>query len=164
MEVLEKLSDAREPLRAVLLTAKVEDEEIAAAIARGFHGVVLKDSSATVLFKCIECVAEGQCWVGRQVVSELKLVKGIPPETAIPHAPDSPFGLTPRELEVVRAVAGGDRNQEIATQLGVRVTTVKHHLTNVFDKVGMSTRLELTMFALRHGIVPSCVEVKRRLG
>jgi DNA-binding NarL/FixJ family response regulator len=65
---------------------------------------------------------------------------------------DRPYGLTPREVEIVEAIAAGDSNREIAVKLNISLQTVKHHLTSVFDKTGTSTRLELALFAIRQGI------------
>ena len=61
------------------------------------------------------------------------------------------FGLTVRELDIVANVVGGGSNRQIAHQCGITEKTVKRHLTNIFDKVGVSTRLELAMFAVSHG-------------
>jgi DNA-binding NarL/FixJ family response regulator len=61
--------------------------------------------------------------------------------------------LTPRELEIVEAIAAGDSNRDIAARLNISLQTVKHHLTSVFDKTGTSTRLELALFAIRQGLV-----------
>ena len=63
------------------------------------------------------------------------------------------FGLTPREREVVAAVVGGLTNKEIAKKLSVSEDTVKHHVTNIFDRLGVSSRLELALFAIHHQVV-----------
>ena len=63
------------------------------------------------------------------------------------------FGLTSRELEIVAAIVSGDSNRDIADRLGISLQTVKHHLTSIFDKTGVSSRLELAVFAIRHGLV-----------
>jgi DNA-binding NarL/FixJ family response regulator len=63
------------------------------------------------------------------------------------------FELTPRELEIVAAIVDGDSNRDIADRLDISLQTVKHHLTSIFDKTGASTRLELAVFAIRHGLV-----------
>jgi len=65
------------------------------------------------------------------------------------------FGLTPRELEVVFTVVGGYPNTEIAQKFSISVKTVKHHLTNIFDKLGVSNRLELALFAVQHRLEPN---------
>ena len=73
-------------------------------------------------------------------------------ETPRPSPPRR-FNLTAREIEVVNAIVDGHSNKDIARTLGVTEPTVKHHLTSIFDKVGVSTRLELALFAMHHSIV-----------
>jgi two-component system nitrate/nitrite response regulator NarL len=63
------------------------------------------------------------------------------------------FGLTPREKEIVSAAVAGYTNKEIAKQFSIREQTVKNHLTNIFDKIGVFNRLELAIFALHHGLI-----------
>jgi DNA-binding NarL/FixJ family response regulator len=67
--------------------------------------------------------------------------------------PRNEYGLTPREIEIVAAIVQGQSNKEIANAFGVREDTVKHHLTSIFSKVGVGTRLELALFALDHNLV-----------
>jgi two-component system, NarL family, nitrate/nitrite response regulator NarL len=63
------------------------------------------------------------------------------------------FGLTPRQLVIIANVVGGFSNKEIARKLSISEETVKHHLTNIFDKLGVSTRLELALFATHYGLI-----------
>ena len=72
----------------------------------------------------------------------------------LPQAPIRRFGLTPREFDVLRLVVEGSSNRSIAQRLAVGEDTVKHHLTSIFDKIGVSNRLELALFALHHRLVP----------
>jgi DNA-binding NarL/FixJ family response regulator len=65
------------------------------------------------------------------------------------------FGLTKREMQIVPLIVAGCTNKDIAQQFSLSEDTVKHHLTNIFDKVGVSTRLELALFALHHKLVES---------
>jgi DNA-binding NarL/FixJ family response regulator len=68
-------------------------------------------------------------------------------------APPKHYGLTPREMEVVTAAVSGCSNKEIATQFSISEQTVKHHITSIFDKLGVYNRLELTLFAFHHGLI-----------
>jgi DNA-binding NarL/FixJ family response regulator len=93
----------------------------------------------------------GQHWIGREAVSDLvEALRAFGEETASARPR---FGLTPRELEVTSAVVSGFSNKEIAKKLVLSEDTVKHHLTNIFDKVGASNRLELALFAVHHRLL-----------
>jgi DNA-binding NarL/FixJ family response regulator len=95
---------------------------------------------------------KGQYWVGRESVSSL--IDGLKRARVERQTPRRPkFGLTDRQTEIVAAIVEGLNNPEIANKLGISQDTVKQHLTAVFDKCGVSTRLELAMFARDHELV-----------
>lgn len=148
LEVLRHLGTAEEGPKVIVLAAEVDKRQMTTVLRNGAHGVVLKESATTLLFKSIRMVMEGQYWVGRDVVGDL--VAALAESTR--DAADRPFGLTPRELEIVKLVAGGLSNKEIAGRCGVTLDTVKHHITNVFDKTGVSNRVELAVFASNHSL------------
>jgi DNA-binding NarL/FixJ family response regulator len=134
--------------RVILLTAAIEPHELLRAVRSGVRGVVLKQAATRQLIDGIHRVMEGKLLMAQEIASDLA--------HAVQQASgqrDSPFRLTPREIEIVDGIAAGDSNREIAVRLGISLQTVKHHLTNVFDKTGTSTRLELALFAIHHGIV-----------
>jgi two-component system nitrate/nitrite response regulator NarL len=134
--------------RVILLTAAVEPAELLRAVQFGARGVVLKESATRDLINGIHSVMQGKLVIGTEIADDLaRAVR----QAGSPR--NRPYGLTPRELEIVDAIARGDSNREIAITLGISLQTVKHHLTSVFDKTGTSTRLELALFAIRHGIV-----------
>jgi two-component system, NarL family, nitrate/nitrite response regulator NarL len=136
--------------RVILLTAAIEPTELLRAVQLGARGVVLKESATHELIAGIHRVMEGKFLVGSEVADDLaEAVRnaGTPRER--------PYGLTPREIEIVEAIAAGDTNRDIAARLDISLQTVKHHLTSVFDKTGTSTRLELALFAIRQGLVSS---------
>lgn len=151
MDVLRALGpDPR--LRIVVVTAGADQRQIIEALRLGARGVLLKEAATPLLYKCIRSVMQGQFWIGRDdfgtVVQAMRdLTRGA---TNPRHR--EPFGLTPRELEIVAAIAAGETNRQIAERLSVREHTVKHHLTNIFDKTGVFSRLELAVFALNHGL------------
>jgi DNA-binding NarL/FixJ family response regulator len=94
---------------------------------------------------------DGEYWVGRESVSNLvqylrNLIDSSPPPAR------RRYGLTPRELEIISAVVAGYANKEIAEHFKISEDTVKHHLSNVFDKLGVSTRLELALFAVNQAL------------
>jgi len=140
-------SAAAASVRTILLTKSVESADVLKARRVGACGVVPKDSTAETLFQCIDSVAAGQYWVGRQAVTDietgLRLLDSAQRRTKA-------FGLTRRELEIVRAVMSGETNNQIAERFSISKNTVKSHLMNIFNKVGASTRVELALFAAHH--------------
>jgi DNA-binding NarL/FixJ family response regulator len=94
-----------------------------------------------------------QYWVGHEAVSDLVdyLRESRPAGSARPTSKN--FGLTAREMQIVETVAAGCTNRDIARQFSLSEDTVKHHLSSVFDKVGVSNRLELALFAIHHNLV-----------
>lgn len=151
LEALSELAAAPIPVRTILLTASIDKPDVVKALKLGASGVVLKSSQPGVLFKSVRGVMTGQHWIGREAVSDLvEALRAFGEETASPRPR---FGLTPRELEVTSAVVSGFSNKEIAKKLVLSEDTVKHHLTNIFDKVGASNRLELALFAVHHRLL-----------
>lgn len=151
LEALRELSTKTLPVRVILLTAAAEKQQIVEALQLGARGVVLKDSATQILLKSIRAVMDGEYWVGRESVSNLvqylrNLIDSSPP------VPRRRYGLTPRELEIISAVVAGYANREIAEHFRISEDTVKHHLSNIFDKLGVSTRLELALFAVNQAL------------
>ncbi len=152
MEALANLATCPTGVRTIVLTASIEKTEIVKALRLGAAGVVLKSAPIELLFKSILSVMAGQHWIGRDAVSDL--VQALrAQETAAGKPVRDRFGLTARELEITSAVVSGLSNKEIARQLSLSEDTVKHHLTNIFNKMGASNRLELALFAVHHRLL-----------
>jgi len=151
LEVLRRLSKQTAPMRTILLTASVEKSEIIEALLLGAHGVVPKQSASRMLFKSIRTVMAGEFWVSRDMVSDLVETLRGPSNSGMAGA--KTMGLTRRELEVIAAVVEGQVNKDIAQTFHISEYTVKHHLTRIFDKLGVSNRVELAMFAVNHELV-----------
>jgi len=149
-EALKNLgSDGPAKTRVILLTGEVVvKRQIVEALQLGARGVVLKSSATDVLFQAIQTVMAEGYWVGRESVTNLMqylrdLVRGSANET---------YGLTTRELEIVSAIVSGYSNKDIAVHFKISEDTVKHHISNIFNKVGVSSRLELALFAVNHSV------------
>ena len=154
LATLKELADAGHPTRAILLTAAIEKPEIVTALQLGARGVVMKDAATRLLFKSIRCVMDGQYWVGREAVADLvDTLRTLAPEPKADKR--KKFGLTKRELEVLTEIVSGYTNKEIAQKLTLSEDTVKHHVTNIFNKLGVSNRLELALYAVHHQLVDS---------
>jgi two-component system, NarL family, nitrate/nitrite response regulator NarL len=152
LEALREMSTEASSVRVILLTAAAEKDQIVEALQLGARGVVLKDSATQILLKSIRAVMNGEYWVGRESVSNLVQYLRSMIEASGNEPRKKNYGLTPRELEVVSAVVAGYANKEIAQHFKISEDTVKHHLSNIFDKVGVSTRLELALFAVNQSL------------
>ncbi|HEY1271650.1 MAG TPA: response regulator transcription factor [Terriglobales bacterium] len=153
LEALRELSTGgANSVRIILLTAAAEKNQIVEALQLGARGVVLKDSATQLLLKAIHTVMAGEYWVVRESVSNLVQHLQTLMQTSQQDARQKKFGLTPRELEIVSAVVAGFANKEIAEYFKISEDTVKHHLSNIFDKLGVSTRLELALFAVNQSL------------
>jgi DNA-binding NarL/FixJ family response regulator len=146
LESLPRIVAAAPRTRVLIFTAhrdRVRDE---AALRAGARGLVLKDVPAETLVRAITTVAAGELWFDPRVLAALR-------SEAPPPAQDASLGsLTAREREIVALVAEGLRNEEVGRRLGITEKTVRNHLTLVFDKLGVSGRLELLAFAYQHGL------------
>jgi DNA-binding NarL/FixJ family response regulator len=154
LEALREMSSAsnQNAVRVILLTAAAEKAQIVEALQLGARGVVLKDSATQLLLKAIHTVMAGEYWVGRESVSNLVQYLQTLVKSSGEEARQKKFGLTPRELEIVSAVVAGYSNKETAEYFKISEDTVKHHLSNIFDKLGVSTRLELALFAVNQSL------------
>jgi DNA-binding NarL/FixJ family response regulator len=152
LEALRDLGSGPQSVRVILLTAAAEKQQIVEALQLGARGVVLKDSATQLLLKSIQTVMSGEYWVGRESVSNLVQYLRNLVQSSSEDARQKKFGLTPRELEIVSAVVAGYANKEIAEYFKISEDTVKHHLSNIFDKLGVSTRLELALFAVNQSL------------
>ncbi len=152
LETLRELATQGMNVRTILLTAAIEKRQIVEALQTGARGVIMKDAATQLLMKGIRTVMGGQFWVGREAVADM--VTYLRDKAAQqPPSPAKAYGLTKRELEILGTIVSGLSNKEIAQKFSLSEDTVKHHLTNIFDKVGVSSRLELALFAINHRLV-----------
>src|SRR5262245_28605262 len=130
-------------VRVIVVTASERPEDAMAAIRAGASGVVLKRFAIETLVDAVTAVSRGQVWMPPTLQARLASALREP----------EPDPLTAREREIVRHVARGLRNAEVANRLFISEDTVKTHLNNVFQKLGVRDRVQLTLYALRAGIV-----------
>lgn len=153
MGVLDELQTLNIPVRPLLLATTLSGPDMMRALSLGARGVVLKTSSTQTLVDGIRGVMVGQYWIGAEMgasmVGTLREYNRSKSRTSSKGA----FGLTPREMEIVTTVVAGYSNAEIARKYGLSEQTVKHHLSSIFDKVGVFNRLELALFAVNHRLV-----------
>jgi DNA-binding NarL/FixJ family response regulator len=111
---------------------------------------VLKEAGSVLLYKAIRAVAAGEYWIERGSVGDV--IQQLRQRTS-ERTGAAKFGLTRRELQIIAAIVAGCTNRDISEQFSVSADTVKHHVSNVFDKLGVSNRVELALFAIDHGLV-----------
>ena len=137
-------------VRTILLTAGTARPDIVRLFKLGARGIVPNDSPMQLLFKSIRLVFSGEIWLKREDVTE---VVGALAAAARTANLKSPVRLTARQREVLALVTSGGTNREVAQKLSVSEDTVKHHITKILDKTGMSSRVELAVFAIERRLV-----------
>ena len=154
MDALRELTSESTSTRTIVLTGLIDKRQILEALQLGARGVVLKDAVVDHLSACVRAVMQGQYWLeGRPVQNLVQVLRDLSAQTAPP--PRKTFGLTTRELQVVSLITEGSTNKYIAQTFGISEETVKRHLTNIFNKLGVGNRLELALFALNHNLLPT---------
>jgi two-component system nitrate/nitrite response regulator NarL len=153
LEALAEVAATPNAVRTIILAARIGGPELIKSLQLGARGVMLKISANELLVECVRRVMAGEYWLGRECVAILAQALSASTNTHPPTVARKSFGLTPRELEITANVVEGYSNKEVAQKLGISEDTIKHHLSNIFDKVGASNRLELALFAMRHGLI-----------
>jgi DNA-binding NarL/FixJ family response regulator len=149
LEVLRELRLVAPNVRAVVLIDSLKGEGILNAFRAGARGIFGKNQPLELLCKCVRCVHEGQIWADTRAMSvAVEALASVPTVRAVNTRGLSL--LSKRELQVVRCLAEGLSNREIAERLKLSQHTVKNHLFRVFDKLGVSSRIELLFMTLSH--------------
>jgi two-component system nitrate/nitrite response regulator NarL len=152
LEAMRAIMSGSPTVKILLLTSTITTQQIIEALQIGARGIVLKDALADHLTTAIRAVSSGDYWIGgKRVVNLVGALHELMQQAAVPER--KTYGLTPRELEVVGCIVEGCSNRDIAKQFSISEETVKRHLSNIFDKTGVSTRLELALFAIAHQLV-----------
>lgn len=147
--VLREMSKEKLATRVVVLTATLGDEGLGEALRLGVRGLVLKELAPKLLVQCIRKVHAGELWLEQRTVSSA-LERLLQREAGKQEAAQA---LTSREIEIVKQAATGLRNIEIAKKLFISEGTVKMHLHNIYQKLGVGSRSELTRYAQEKGLV-----------
>jgi two-component system, NarL family, nitrate/nitrite response regulator NarL len=151
IDVLRRLAEAGSAVRVLVFSSDIGSNETIQALHLGARGIVLNGSPSPMLFEGIRRVMADEYWVSPDTIASLvqRLRRPLPYSSSVQPAS---FGLTARELEVILEVVAGSSNPEIAKKLCLSEQTVKHHLTHVFDKLGVYNRVELALFATNHNL------------
>ena len=154
MEIIPKLIKASEKARIIFITNADDPRAYVPAIQAGVLGLVFGTQAPEVLYKAIEKVHSGEVWIERSMFANI--ITGLVSANKLDDAnPETAriAQLSNREREVIQLIGLGMKNQRIASQLSISETTVRHHLTSIFNKLGVSDRLELLVFAHEWGLV-----------
>jgi DNA-binding NarL/FixJ family response regulator len=153
LEAMRAIMDRSPRVKIILLTSTISTQEVIEALQIGARGIILKDSVAGDLAMAMRAVLSGDYWIGGERVMNLVAALNNLMKEASSVPEKKTYGLTPRELDVVTCIVEGCSNKDVARQFTISEETVKRHLSNIFDKTGVSTRLELALFAIAHKLV-----------
>ena len=153
LDIIRKLYNISNCSKVILLARSDEANTLIIAVQEGVLGIVLKTQSSDILIKAIQKVNAGEVWIERSMMANLlsgftnrqRLIKQDPQTEAIAK-------LSSRERQVIQQIGLGRKNYQISKQLSLSETTVRHHLTSIYEKLGVSDRLELLVFAHRYNL------------
>ena len=158
LEALTLLRSACPDVKAVILTGNGDSVQATEALRLGARGIVRKDVEVPLLVQCLHSVMAGSYWVEHAPADDLVRAVRDVQDRGRDRGPVAT--LTRRELQIVAAIVDGASNDDIGRQYGMRTQTVKNHLTNIFDKLGVSSRLELALFAISHQLLDQFTDVQ----
>lgn len=149
IDVLKTLSERESAPAAILLVGNISDDEVIEAMRYGVKGIVLKEMASSLLVQAVRKVAAGGVWVEKDAVARA-MERLLRNQAKVQRAQKL---LTPRELEIVKMVAAGSSNREIAESLFISEGTVKTHLHTIFEKAEVKNRMQLVTFARESGFI-----------
>jgi two-component system nitrate/nitrite response regulator NarL len=152
-KIIPQLINTSERARVILITSDYNSQVYLKAMEVGVMGVVTKTQQPEVLIKSIEKVHAGEVWMERSILGNLlsRLINNHNSSELEPEM-ERLAKLSDREKEVITLIGQGLKNKQIAAQLCLSETTVRHHLTSIYSKLGVSDRLELLVYAHRHSL------------
>jgi two-component system response regulator DegU len=150
MEVLRHLKEAGEQVAILVLTVHDDVETICGILEEGATGYLLKDEALETVVHAVRAAARGECWLSAGVARRLaQRARGGAPHTADPV----PLPLTTREFQVLRLLAEGLDNSAIAERMVVTTRTVQNYVSAIYGKLGVASRTEAALLAIRRGLV-----------
>ena len=143
LQAIEEIKESDQAAQILVLTSFPDDDKVFAAIKAGASGIMLKDAPPEQLVEAVRAVYRGESALHPTITRRLM--------REVTDPPSAEASLTPREIEVLKHLAGGDSNREIALKLDVSVRTVTTHVRNILDKLGLANRTQAALFAVEHG-------------
>lgn len=150
LEVLEQLQPKRKKPKVILLTSSEKEEDFVLAMKLGTSGIVMKQAPLDILIKCIRKVEAGEIWLDTRMTGAV--MKEFSGPGGSNRKERNPSPLSTRETQVVGLTSQGFKNKEIAQRMFISEQTVKNHLHNIFDKLGVSDRLELALYVIHKNL------------
>lgn len=147
---LEKMKELQLEIPVIILTTYNEDELMMNALALGAKGYLLKDTSRDNLFRTLQSALRGETLLQPEITSRVFAFRQDRKSSSVP---ESSYQVTPKERIILQAIARGARNKEIASDLGISERTVKAHLTNIYNKLGVDSRSEAVAVSIEKGIL-----------
>ena len=153
LTALQKLQNSRTKTKVIVLTASEDKNQFVQAMKFGTCGIVLKQTATELLIKSIRKVHAGEIWLDSHTTAAVMRQFSSPLDTApLGNRDRDRSPLSQREREIVVLVAQGFKNKEMAEKMFISEQTVKNHLHNIFDKLGVSDRLELALYAIHNNL------------
>jgi DNA-binding NarL/FixJ family response regulator len=157
LAILRNLQGRGLPTKFLLFTSSDNKDDFIEAMKLGCSGILLKDAAPALIVKSIQKVNAGEIWLDSNTTAAVIRQFASPVDSATPHAsagakPRERAQLSQREREIIVLIAQGYKNKEIAEKMFITEQTVKNHLHNVFDKLGVSDRLELALYAIHNSL------------
>ncbi len=155
LSALQALQQSNKRTKVIVLTASEDKNEFVQAMKLGCSGIVLKQTASDLIVKSIRKVHSGEIWLDSHTTAAVMRQFAAPGEVVAAGGPGKSRERSPlsnREREIVQLVAQGFKNKEMAEKMFISEQTVKNHLHNIFDKLGVSDRLELALYAIHKGL------------
>ncbi len=150
-EAVTRILSIAPALRIVLVSSNVTEEETVEMMRRGVWGIITRSIAPDLLIRCVRKVHEGESWLDKRGVNWV--IEAYRAQAAQLTSPRQKVKLSPKELQIISGVTQGLRNKDIAQEVGTTEQVVKNYLRKVYDKLGVSDRLELALYCMHHKLL-----------
>src|SRR5215469_15701145 len=140
-------------IKLIVQTASLNEDQTVELYRRGIRGIISRSISPDLLVRCIRCINSGETWIDNQALNWV--ISAYRAQDAEVRSPRPHLRLTPKETEIITCLTKGMRNKEIAFHLGTTEQVIKNYLRKIYDKLGVSDRLELALYCLHNKIIKS---------
>jgi two-component system, NarL family, nitrate/nitrite response regulator NarL len=149
-------------IKIIVQTAGADEANTVELYRRGVRGIIPRSISPDLLVKCVRKIGAGETWIDNQSVNWV--IEAYRSQATAITNPKSQPRLSPKELSIIACITQGKRNKEIAFQLGTTEQVIKNYLRKIYDKLGVSDRLELALYCLHHQIHKRAKEMEQPAG